>query len=102
MGFDGSLVSSLPRRRSPNDDVFAPVSVLKALLLLKAPKPPMVGSRAVTRLEGEPKADLAVLPSADVDPKVGLELSSTDGVPKIDVIESDFLRESVEVKDPDE
>jgi hypothetical protein len=79
------------------------VKVPKALLLLKAPKPPLVGSRvAGEELEGEPKICLVALPSADVDPKAGFERPCTDGLPKTDVVESDFEGVVVGVNDPDE
>lgn len=71
-------------------------------MLLKALKPPLVGSGvAGATLEGDAKADFVVLPSADVDPKAGFELPRTEGLPKTDVVLG-FGGVLVGVNDPEE
>ena len=76
MGFDGPAP---PRKRSPNEDVFAPTREPKALLSLKALKPPLVGSEmAGAGVRDEPKNDFVTLPRVDVEPKAGFELPSTE------------------------
>jgi hypothetical protein len=99
VGFDGSLASSPPRKRSPNDDVFVPPRVPKPLLPLKELNPPLVGSEVVVvGVKGE---EFTALLSADVEPKTGFELPRAEGLPKAGVVDPDFGDALIE-NDPEE
>jgi hypothetical protein len=84
------LASSPPRKRSPNDEVAVPAKAANPLLLPKALKPPLLGSEVGTAAVGNLGGVFEVLPSVDVDPKVGLELPIPVGLPKAGVVDPAF------------